>query len=153
MRVISDSGEQLGIMAIEKALFMAREQEMDLIEIAPNTNPPVCKIVDFGKYLYRQQKLAQKQKKGQRKSEVKGIRIGFRTSDHDISIRIDQARKFLEKKHTVRVQMIFKGREMAYIEMGKEKILKFMNALSDVSKPDGGPKKQGYSLIMILTPL
>jgi len=151
--VISDDGGQLGIMATEKALALAKEQEMDLIEMAPNANPPVCKILDYGKYLYKQQKAAQKQKKGHQKTEVKGIRIGFRTSDHDIGIKMNQARKFLEKRHTVKVQMLFKGRELAYLDLGKEKLLKFIKDLSDISKSDGSPKKHGHTLVMILTPL
>jgi translation initiation factor IF-3 len=151
--VISDEGGQLGIMGTDKAMAMAKEQGLDLIEMAPNANPPVCKILDYGKFLYKQQKAAQKQKKGHQKTEVKGVRIGFRTSDHDIGIRMNQARKFLEKRHTVKVQMLFKGRELAYIELGKGKLLEFVKALSDISKSDGGPKKHGHTLVMILTPL
>lgn len=153
MRLISAEGEQLGIMAVEKALAMAKEQELDLIELAPNVNPPVCKILDYGKYLYKQQKAAQKQKTASKQSEMKGIRIGFRTSDHDIEIKKTQARKFLEKRHPVKIQMMFKGRELAYVEMGKGKIKKFISDLSDVAKPDGEPKKHGHTMIAILTPL
>lgn len=153
VRVISDDGEQLGIMAVEKALSLARERELDLIEVSPKANPPVCKIIDYGKYLYKMQKIAQKQKTAQKQTEVKGIRIGFRTSDHDIGIKLNQAKKFLEKRHSVKVQMLFKGREMAYMNLGKEKMVKFIADLKDIAKFDGEPKRHGHTLIIVLNPL
>lgn len=151
--MITDDGEQLGIMAVEKAMAMAKEQELDLVEVSPNASPPVCKILDYGKYLYRQKKADQKQKTASKAAEMKGIRIGFRTSGHDIEIKMNQSRKFLEKRHSVKVQMLFKGRELAYVEMGKTKLIKFTAELSDVSKSDGEPKRHGHTLVMILNPL
>lgn len=139
-------------MATSKALAMAKAAELDLAEVAPKANPPVCKILDYGKYLYYQDKLERKQKKSQHKTEIKGLRISFRTGDHDLEVRAKQARKFLEDRDLVKLTMMFRGREIAYEHLGREKIEKFAAQLADIAEKEAPPKRQGNSLILILTP-
>lgn len=139
-------------MAIEKALEIAKEKDLDLAEVAPNVNPPVCKIMDYGKYRYHQKKVDTKHRKKQKKTEVKGVRIGFKTGEHDLEIKSKQARKFLEGRNSVKVSLIFKGREAAYKDLAKEKMLKFYEGMEDICTIETEPKGQGNTLIMILTP-
>lgn len=153
VRLIGADDEQLGIKSIEDALRLAQSEEFDLVEVAPNARPPVCKIMDFGKHLYKQNKLAQKQRTKQKKSEVKGIRLSLRTGDHDIDVKVKKARQFLEAGHSLKVALIFKGREISHFDLGVEKMQGFKLALTDVAKVDQEPKKQGYNLFMILSPL
>lgn len=153
VRLIDDAGEQLGIVSVQEALAKAREAELDLIEVSPNTNPPVCKIMDYGKYQYRQNKIEQKHKRMQKQTEVKGIRLSFRTDDHDLETKINQAIRFLKDRNIVKVTLIFKGREAAYAHIAKEKMDKFADGIKEVGKVDEGPKKQGYNMIMIISPL
>lgn len=153
VRLIGADDEQLGIKSIEDALRLAREQEFDLVEVAPTAHPPVCKIMDFGKHLYKQNKLAQKQRSKQKKSEVKGIRLSLRTGDHDIAVKMKKARQFLKEGHSLKIALIFKGREVAHHDLATEKMESFKKELADVAKIDQEPKKQGYNLFMILSPL
>ncbi len=139
-------------MGTQKAIQMAKEIELDLVEVAPKANPPVCKIMDYGKYIYYQDKLERKQKKSQHKTEIKGLRIGFRTGDHDLEVRSKQARGFLENRDLVKVTMMFRGREIAYEKLGREKMDKFVAGLMDIADLETPPKRQGNSLILILTP-
>lgn len=151
--MIGAEGEQLGIMALEKALQLAQELELDIAEVAPQVNPPVCKIMDYGKYQYHQKKVETKHRKMQKKTEVKGVRMGFKTGDHDMEVKAKQARKFLGERNTVKVSLIFKGREAMYKDLATEKMAKFAESLEDVASLEAPPKKQGNTLIMILTPL
>lgn len=137
---------------MDKALEMARELEMDLAEVAPNANPPVCKILDYGKYQYHQRKVDTKHKKMQKKAEIKGVRLGFKTGDHDIEVKAKQAKGFLEDGNSVKVTLIFRGRESMYKDLGIEKMKKFYESVKDVATIDMSPKSQGNMLIMILTP-
>lgn len=131
---------------------MARELEMDLAEVAPNANPPVCKILDYGKYQYHQRKVDTKHKKMQKKAEIKGVRLGFKTGDHDIEVKAKQAKGFLEDGNSVKVTLIFRGRESMYKDLGMDKLRKFYESLKEVAVVDMSPKSQGNMLIMILTP-
>lgn len=140
-------------MATEKALGMAKEKDIDLVEVSPNSNPPVCKLMDFGKYRYKQKKIDQKHKKMQKQSEVKGVRIGFRTDAHDMEVKRKQAEKFLQARNIVKVSLIFKGRELAHVDLAMEKLKKFAETLEEIAHVEEGPKRQGNNLIMILTPL
>lgn len=152
MRLIDEKGEQLGIMATEKALALAAERGLDLAEVAPNVNPPACKILDYGKYQYHQKKVETKHKKMQKKGGIKGVRLGFKTGNHDIDIKINQAKKFIEDGNTVKVALIFKGREVIYKALALEKMQRVEEALKEVAQVDEHPKLQGNTLIMILTP-
>ncbi|MFC1647396.1 translation initiation factor IF-3 [Patescibacteria group bacterium] len=153
VRLIDDEGGQLGIMATEKALGMAKGKDIDLVEVSPNANPPVCKLMDFGKYRYKQKKIDQKHKKMQKQSEVKGVRVGFRTDDHDMEVKRKQAEKFLKARNIVKVSLIFRGRELAHVDLAMEKLKKFAETLEEIAQVEEGPKRQGNNLIMILTPL
>lgn len=139
-------------MALSKALELARQKELDLVEVAPQATPPVCKIMDFGKYVYRQQKAERKHRAQQKQSEVKGIRLGFRTGPHDVEVKVKQARKFLEARHSVKVTMIFRGREITHKNLGMEKMRTFYEMLQDIAKVDERPKSQGNQMFMILSP-
>jgi translation initiation factor IF-3 len=152
VRVIGDKGEQLGIMSIEKARALAEERGLDLAEVAPNVNPPVCKIMDYGKYQYHQKKVETKHRKMQKKTEIKGVRMGFKTGKHDLDVKAKQARKFLEARNMVKVSLIFRGREAMYKDLAREKMMKFYENLEDISNIEAEPKSQGNTLIMILTP-
>ena len=143
----------MGIMSIEKALKMATDKELDLAEVAPNVNPPVCKVMDYGKYQYHQKKVETKHRKMQKKTEVKGVRMGFKTGEHDLKVKEKQARKFLAARNMVKVSLIFRGREAMYKDLARTKMLKFYDDLKDVAKREEGPKGQGNTLIMILTPI
>lgn len=138
-------------MGLEKAISLAKEKELDLAEVSPNSSPPVCKIIDYGKYQYHQKKVDAKHKKGQKKNEVKGVRLGFKTGDHDIEVKIKQAKKFLGAGNTVKVSLIFKGREAMYADLAKGKMMKFYEQIEDICTLETAPKKQGNTLLMILT--
>jgi translation initiation factor IF-3 len=140
-------------MAVEDALAKAQGKDVDLVEVSPNSKPPVCKLMDYGKYRYKQKKIDQKHRKMQKQTEVKGVRMGFRTDDHDIEVKRKQAERFLKARNMVKVSLIFKGRELAHVDLAKEKLKKFAEDLSELAKVEKGPKKQGNNLIMILTPL
>lgn len=150
--MISDTGEQLGIVSIENALAMAEEKGLDLAEVAPNVSPPVCKIIDYGKYQYHQKKIETKHRKMQKKAEIKGIRLGFKTGDHDLETKMNQAKKFLTAGNVVKVALIFRGREAMYKHLAEDKMAKFYEGLKDVCVPESSPKNQGNVLIMVLTP-
>lgn len=142
----------MGIVSIESALALAEQKMLDLAEVAPNVRPPVCKIMDYGKYQYHQKKIETKHRKMQKKAEIKGIRLGFKTGDHDIETKIKQAKKFLEEGNAVKVALIFKGREAMYRNLAEDKMKKFYDGLKDICALEAPPKNQGNVLIMVLTP-
>ncbi len=152
VRLIDENDEQLGLKSIEEALRMAAEAELDLVEVAPKANPPVCKILDYGKYLYRQNKIEQKHKKMQKQSEMKGIRLSLRIDQHDLETKIKQAKKFLEERNSVKITVLFRGREAAHADLAKSKLDFFYDSLKDIAQLEESPKKQGQSMIMILVP-
>jgi translation initiation factor IF-3 len=152
VRVIGKDAEQLGVMPRERAIESAVALGLDLVEVSPKAQPPVCKIMDYGKYLYKIKKQDQLQKKMTKQTEVKGVRLGLNTGIHDLEVKAKRARKFLADKCLIKVSLIFKGREMAHRHMGKDKMLEFAEMLSDVAEPDLSPKMQGYQLNMMLTP-
>lgn len=131
---------------------LAREQELDLVEVAPMAKPPVCKIMDFGKFLYRQKKQEHKQKKSQKQGEVKGIRLSMRTDTHDLEIKAEKAKEFLKSRNVVKIAMILRGRELSHMDLARQKMNKFAEMLADTGKMDEMPKKQGHNLIMMFTP-
>lgn len=131
---------------------MARGLELDLVEVAPNAAPPVCKIMDFGKFLYRQKKQEQKQKKSQKQGEVKGIRLSMRTDTHDLEVKAEKAKTFLKERNLVKVAMILRGRELAHMDLARNKMKVFSDMLLETGKIEEMPKKQGHNLIMMITP-
>ncbi len=129
VRVIDDEEEQLGVMPTSKALAMAREQEMDLVEVSPKAQPPVVKITDYGRMKYKKEKQIQKQKAAQKKVETKDIRLSLRISPHDLDMRLNQAIKFLQKGHKLKIEIILKGREKQLKQKAIEILNNFINKL------------------------
>lgn len=151
IRVVGENGEQLGIMSSAEALNKAREMGLDLIKIAPNAKPPVCKIVDYGKYRYEQIRKEKDAKKKQKVTEVKEIRLSPNIDVNDLNTKANQARKFITKGDKVKVTLRFRGREMAHVNTGREIIDGFVEKLSDCATVDKPAKMEGRSLIVILT--
>ncbi len=152
VRMIDERDEQLGIKSIEEALRLAEEKGLDLVEVAPKANPPVCKILDYGKYLYRLNKQEQKQKKAQKQGEIKGIRMTFRIDQHDLETKINRAKEFIEDRCSVKVVLVFRGRETAHSNLARGKMDQFLEALKDIAQVEEPPKMQGNQLIMIVPP-
>lgn len=151
IRLIGESGEQLGIMSSREALKLAEEAGLDLVKIAPTAKPPVCKIVDYGKYRYE---LARKEKDAKRKQkviEVKEIRMSPNIDTNDLNTKVGAARKFLEKGNRVKVTLRFRGREMAHMSTSKHILDDFAQMLSDIAVVEKVPKVEGRSMIMFLT--
>jgi translation initiation factor IF-3 len=128
VRLIDETGKQLGVMALEKALQIAQERNLDLIQVTEKVEPPVCKIMSYGKYLYQEKKKEKSAAKKQ-KGDIKGIRLGFNISQHDLEVRAHQAEKFLKQGDKIRIEMILRGREKALGNFAKEKINKFLEIL------------------------
>lgn len=139
-------------MSSAEALQMARERELDLVEVAPLAKPPVCKILDYGKFLYRQNKIEQKHKRMQKKTEMKTIRLSLRIDEHDLDVKAKQARGFLEEGNSVKVNLMFKGREMAHEDLGMQKVQAFFDRIKDAAAVEAPAKKQGNSINMVLIP-
>jgi translation initiation factor IF-3 len=152
IRLIDDNDEQLGLKSIEDAIKLAQEQGLDLVEVAPKAQPPVCKIMDYGKYLYRQNKIEQKHKKMQKQAEMKGIRLSFRIDTHDLETKIRQARGFLEHRNSVKVTLVFRGREAAHADLARAKLEQFKEGIKDIGRLEEPPKKQGNSMFMVIVP-
>ncbi len=140
----------LWVMPISQALKEAEDRKLDLVEVSPKAQPPVCKIMDFGQFLYQQKKIDQQNKKKQKKTEVKEIRLGCRIWEHDLQVREKQARKFIDGRNIVKVTMIFKWREKAYTDIGMAKVKEFADILSDVAKIDKEPVFNINKIVMTL---
>jgi len=151
--LIGADGEQIGIVSIKEALKKAEEAGLDLVEIAPQATPPVCKIIDFGKFAYEIQKKEKIQKKNQVVSVLKEIRLHPNTDTHDFDFKARHAVNFIEQGDKVKVSVIFKGRELAFTELGENLLKKFIERLSDVAKVEQEPKFEGRSMHTILAPL
>ncbi len=152
MRLIDENGAQVGIMSSRDALNIAREKGLDLVLIAPNANPPVCKIVDLGKYLYEQTKKEKEAKKKQTKIEVKQMRYRLKIDTNDLAIKNKKVREFLEDGNRVNIEIWFRGREMAFTDQGYELANKIIDALSDVAVVASPPKMTGKNLLFSLEP-
>lgn len=150
IRLVGENGEQLGIMSSKEALAKAREADLDLIKIAPTAKPPVCKIVDYGKYRYEMARKEKEARKKQKTMEVKEIRLSPNIDENDLNTKAGQARKFLSKGDKVKVTLRFRGREMAHVAMSRQILDRFYEKLSDVSEVDKPAKLEGRSMIMFL---
>ncbi len=150
IRLIGEDGEQLGLMSAKDALKMAKEAGLDLVKIAPTAKPPVCKIVDYGKYRYEQARREKEAKKKQKVTEVKEIHLSPNIDVNDLTTKANQARKFVEKGNKVKVALRFRGREMAHMATGKEVLDSFFEKLSDVAVVEKPAKLEGRSMIMVL---
>ena len=153
VQVIASSGENLGIINTNKAISMAKEEGLDLIEIAPNANPPVCKIIDMGKFKYEAQKKANKAKKRQKKVELKEIKLRPVTEVHDYTFKIKNAQKFLSKGDKVKFTIKFKGRELQHSHLGNELMDKIKLDMEKIGRVELQPKFDGKQMIMVIQPL
>ena len=149
MRVISDEGQQLGIFVTREAIRLAQEKNLDLIEIVPTATPPVCKIMDFGKYRYELAKKEKLQKKHQHTSLVKEVRFHPHTDTHDFEFKTRHARAFIEEGHKVKATVVFRGRQITYQEHGREVLARFTERLSDIAKMEQEPRMEGRQMVAI----
>lgn len=152
VRVTSSTGEQLGIMATREALRIAAEQQLDLVEVAPMGKPPVCRIMDFGKFRYEQQKRDKEAKKKQKVVTVKEVKLRPNIEQHDFNVKLKNALRFLEDGDKVKVTIMFRGRELSHPELGREVLLKMATELKDLVTVERDPKLEGKNMIMILAP-
>lgn len=151
MRVVGENIEP-GVYSIDEALRLAQDQGLDLVEISPNADPPVCKIVEYSKYLYNLKKKEKEQKQKQVKVTVKEIRFGPNTDDHDFDFKLKHARKFLEEGAKVKAYVFFKGRTIVFKERGEILLLKFAQELEDVAAVEQMPRLEGKRMIMMFNP-
>ena len=152
VQVISSNGENLGVLPIKKAIEAAKDEGLDLIEISPKANPPVCKIMDMGKYKYDMQKKANKAKKNQRIATLKELKLRPGTEIHDYNFKIKNAKKFLTKGDKVKFTVKFKGREMQHVQLGKDLMNRIIADVKDIGKVEVMPKFEGRQMIMIVQP-
>ena len=152
VRLIGDQGEQLGIMSVVDALRIATEHELDLVKIAPGSNPPVCKIMDYGKFRFEQAKKEKEAKKNQRVIEIKEIRMSPGIDTNDFNTKLKNAQKFLNDGDRVKVSVRFRGREMAHTEIGAVLLKDFANQCAEIANMDKAPKLEGRNMSMFLSP-
>jgi len=152
VRVIDMEGQQLGVISLTEALAEAAKAGLDLVEVSPTAEPPVCRIMDYGKFRYQQSKKVQVSKKSQTVIQVKEIRLRPKTEEHDLEVKVKHVRKFLEQHNKVKISMMFRGREIAYTDIGRKIIEDIKNTLADGCVIDQQPKLEGRNMIMILSP-
>ncbi len=152
VRVIDPEGEQLGILDLDDALERAEEFGLDLVEVAPQASPPVCRIMDFGKYKYQQKKRSAESKKKSSRVELKEVKFRPKTDTHDIQTKLRNARKFLEMRNRVKFTVMFRGREMAHPEIPRVMLIECAAELADIADMEQGPKMEGRNMTMLLTP-
>ena len=152
VQVIGSEGNNLGVMQLKQAIQLARDEGLDLIEISPNANPPVCKIMDMGKYKYDLQKKANQAKKKQKIVSLKEIKLRPGTEIHDYNFKIKNAKKFITKGDKVKFTVKFKGREMQHVELGKDLMKRIIEDTKDIGKVETHPKFEGRQMIMIIQP-
>ncbi len=151
VQVIDEQGQKLGIMSSNEALELAEEKKLDLVLVAPNGNPPVCKIMNYGKHKFEQAKREKEAKKKQKVSELKEIRVTPNTEDHDFNFKAKNARKFLEDGAKVKITVRFRGRELNYAKAGENLLNKFSEELEDIANVDKKPSLEGKNMFIILS--
>ena len=150
VRLISDSGEQVGILTLEKAIEMAEVRGLDLVEVAPTANPPVCKIMDYGKYKYQQHKRSQESKKHQKVIHIKEIKLRPKTEEHDFQFKKEHVKKFLQEGNKVKITVVFRGREMTHFEIGEELLTRMAKEVAEEGAIEQSPKKEGRNMTLLL---
>lgn len=157
--IIEEDGEDgrvvthnVGVVPLKKALETAAEHGVDLVEVAPGANPPVCKVMDFGKFQYEQQRKERKARKNQQKVEVKEIQLKPKTDDHHLGFKLKQARTWLEEGKKVRVRMRFRGREITHAHIGRDKLVEIEKLLSDIGVVEQKPNLEGKDMVMVIAP-
>lgn len=151
VRLISQDGEQLGIVSLEEALEKAAESGVDLVEVAPMAKPPVCKVIDYGKMLYEAAKKEKEAKKKQHTISVKEVRMRPKTDDHDLEFKVKHARKFLEQKNRVKFSVFFRGREMDHTDLGEILLKRVLVMLEDIAKVESSIRQEGRNMTMVLS--
>lgn len=151
VRLISEDGEQLGIMSAKDAYKLAREAELDLVKIAPTAKPPVCKIIDYGKYKYELTRKEKEAKKKQKTVEIKEVRLSPNIEANDLNTKVNNARKFISKGNKVKVTLRFRGREMAHVQQSKHILDDFAKLLEDIAVVEKPAKMEGRNMSMVLT--
>lgn len=154
MRVIDETGQQLGILPIENALHEARTRGLDLVEVAPNADPPVCRLLNYGKYIYERAKKEREARKAQRAkmADLKEIRLRPKTGEHDITYKCRDIRRFIQEGSKVKVRIRFRGREITHPEIGRELLSRIAADVEDVAVVEQRPRMDGRSMLMILSP-
>jgi len=152
VRVVNSDGKQLGIMSREEALRLAQDQGLDLVEVAPQADPPVCRIMDYGQFLYQQAKKAKEARKKQTVVEVKEIKVRPKTDVHDLETKIRHIKRFLKDKNKVKVRVFFRGREITKPELGMEVLKKILAAVETEAQVEMKPRMEGRQMIMVLAP-
>ncbi|RJR54003.1 MAG: translation initiation factor IF-3 [Desulfobacteraceae bacterium] len=152
VRLIGADGSQLGIMATRDALETAARDGLDLVEVAPNADPPVCRVMDYGKFKYQASKKAQESKKKSKAIQLKEIRLRPNTEEHDLDFKVRNVRKFLEKRDRVKVSVLFRGREMSHMDVGYTLLKKMADDVAEVGTVEQPPTREGWRLTMVLVP-
>lgn len=152
VRLIDETGENRGVVSIKEALTAAEEAGLDLIEISPQANPPVCKILDIGKYKYEMQKRKAEAKKKQKVVEIKELKLRPMIDTHDYEVKVKQAKKFLGEGNKVKFTMRYKGREMNTADMGKDVLMRLLDDLEGICKVESEPKMEGKQMMMVIAP-
>lgn len=152
MRVINDDNEQLGIMSLDEALKVAREASLDLVEVAPEAEPPVCRVMDFGRYKYQQSKKSAESRKKATVIEIKEVKFRPKTGEHDYQFKLRNIQKFLAEKNKVKVSLMFRGREIAHADLGQALLERVLRDIGETGQPEQMPKLEGRNMIMVLGP-
>jgi translation initiation factor IF-3 len=152
VRLIGEEGEQLGVFPLREALNIAREHNLDLVEVAPQADPPVCRLLDYGKYTYEKARRAREAKKSQKPVEIKEIRLRPKTGEHDINFKVNRMRGFLGEGFKVKVRVLFRGREITYPEIAQQMLMDIAAGLTDVALVENQPRMEGRSMFMVLAP-
>jgi translation initiation factor IF-3 len=152
VRVVGPDGNQLGVMAIQRALDLANQQELDLVEVAPSASPPVCRIVDYSKFKYDEEKKEREAKKHQKQGKLKEIRLKPNIDDHDFATKVKQAVTFLKKKDKVRINLFFRGRQMEHIDLGRKVIDRFIQDVQTDGQVEKLPMMEGRIMSFVVAP-
>ncbi|MCA9405211.1 MAG: translation initiation factor IF-3 [Candidatus Omnitrophica bacterium] len=152
VRVVGPESEQLGVVVLSRALDLAKEHNLDLVEIAPTAKPPVCKIMDYSKFKYDQEKKERKIRKNQRVTHLKQIRMKPRIDEHDYQIKLKNIQKFLAKKDKVKINMMFRGREMMHKDLGREILDRLVKDVAETGQPEKNPMMEGRVMSLVLAP-
>lgn len=152
VRLIDEEGGQVGVISTQDALMMAEERGLDLVEVAPNSDPPVCRLMDYGKFLYEQNKKAREARKNQKIVEVKEVQIRPSTDDHDIEVKSNRAREFLAEGHKVKFNMRFRGRQLAHQDIGVQMLEEIAEKMRDIAVVEVRPTSEGRTITMIVAP-
>jgi translation initiation factor IF-3 len=151
VRLIDDAGRQVGVVPTERAMAMAREAGLDLVEVSPDSRPPVAKIMDYGKYKYERKKQQQESRKKSHAVQVKEVRLRPKTDKHDFDVKLSRARTFLMDGDKVQINMMFRGRELAHLDVGRDVVNRFMAALDDIAKMERSPIFEGKRMTCLVT--